>query len=132
MNTYNKTIGFGESSDREMCFSILFRYPAQGKGFCATGSGMALPGAACAKEGDEGNDKGVGRFCTKGGNECDQDGFAALCLADIASGAFANFCTSTCADTSECGEGATCAGSEGQRACIPASCTIGAADGGAD
>jgi hypothetical protein len=133
VNTHNKTIGFGESSDREMCFSILFRYPAQGKGFCSSGQGMALPGPACAKEGDTGNDKGVGQFCTKGGNECAQDSFASFCLADVASGEFANFCTSTCADTSECGEGASClGGSSGQRACIPTHCSLGAPDGGAN
>ena len=124
-NTLNKTIGFGESSDREMCFSILFRYPAQGKGFCASGSGMAIPGPACAKSGDEGNDKGVGRFCSKGGNECGEGSADTFCLGDVASGEFANFCTTTCSEDSQCGEGATCFGAEGgsQRACIPNACT---------
>jgi hypothetical protein len=33
-NTTDKTVGFGESSDTEMCFSVLFRYPKQGSGVC--------------------------------------------------------------------------------------------------
>jgi hypothetical protein len=33
-NTTNQTITFGESSDTEMCFSILFRYPKQNEGLC--------------------------------------------------------------------------------------------------
>jgi Copper type II ascorbate-dependent monooxygenase, C-terminal domain len=37
-NTGTSTIGFGSSSDTEMCFSILFRYPAQGgNAFCDDG-----------------------------------------------------------------------------------------------
>lgn len=126
VNTLNKTIGFGESSDREMCFSILFRYPAQGRGFCSGGSGDGIPGPPCAKEGDKGNDKGIGQLCTKGGNECAENSGAGLCLADVISSEFANFCTITCEDDAECGEGASCLGSDGQRACVPDSCTFGA------
>jgi hypothetical protein len=33
-NDTGRTVGFGESSDTEMCFSILFRYPATGASFC--------------------------------------------------------------------------------------------------
>jgi hypothetical protein len=33
-NMTGRTVGFGESSDTEMCFSILFRYPATGNSFC--------------------------------------------------------------------------------------------------
>jgi hypothetical protein len=33
-NMTGRTVGFGESSDTEMCFSILFRYPATGSSFC--------------------------------------------------------------------------------------------------
>jgi hypothetical protein len=29
-----KTVTFGESSDTEMCFSVMFRYPSTGPGFC--------------------------------------------------------------------------------------------------
>lgn len=33
-NTTTATIGYGESSDTEMCYSILFRYPDDGQEFC--------------------------------------------------------------------------------------------------
>ncbi|MBK9030464.1 MAG: hypothetical protein IPL61_03840 [Myxococcales bacterium] len=33
-NTTGATVTFGTSSDAEMCFSILFRYPATGGGYC--------------------------------------------------------------------------------------------------
>jgi hypothetical protein len=33
-NATGRTVGFGESSDTEMCFSILFRYPPTGSAFC--------------------------------------------------------------------------------------------------
>lgn len=34
-NSTSQTVGWGESSNSEMCFSILYRYPAQGNaGFC--------------------------------------------------------------------------------------------------
>jgi hypothetical protein len=34
-NDTGRMVGFGESSDTEMCFSILFRYPATGNSLCA-------------------------------------------------------------------------------------------------
>ncbi len=33
-NSTTATVTFGESSDTEMCFSIMYRYPAQGTPFC--------------------------------------------------------------------------------------------------
>ena len=33
-NTTGATVGWGESTDTEMCFAILFRWPAQGQEFC--------------------------------------------------------------------------------------------------
>ena len=33
-NTTNANIGYGESSDTEMCYSILYRYPKQNNEFC--------------------------------------------------------------------------------------------------
>jgi len=34
-NSLDKTVIWGESSDSEMCFSILYRYPAGGEEICA-------------------------------------------------------------------------------------------------
>lgn len=36
-NDTSRTITFGESSDTEMCFSVLFRYPKLGSAFCGGG-----------------------------------------------------------------------------------------------
>jgi hypothetical protein len=33
-NTTGKTVTFGESSDTEMCFSIIYRYPSTGRISC--------------------------------------------------------------------------------------------------
>jgi hypothetical protein len=35
-NPGTSNVGFGESSDTEMCFSIFFRYPATGDSFCGS------------------------------------------------------------------------------------------------
>jgi hypothetical protein len=120
------TIKFGESSSTEMCFSVLFRYPRQSLGICATrtGGGTPLPGPACAKDGAVGNDVGVGRQCSKGGKECTQNGVAAMCLADFTAGAFGNFCSTTCKTDGECGADAACQGTGSQRVCIPTACPL--------
>jgi hypothetical protein len=132
VNTLPKTVTFGESSDAEMCFSILFRYPAQGQGFCASsGAATTIPGPPCAKAGDTGNDKGVGQICTKGGGECSGNEFASFCLSDVAAGEFGNFCSISCTDDTACGAGATCLGSGDRKACVPTSCGLGA-DAGAN
>jgi hypothetical protein len=38
-NDTGKPVTFGESSDTEMCFTILYRYPASGVRFCGSGGG---------------------------------------------------------------------------------------------
>jgi hypothetical protein len=123
-NDTGKPVGFGESSDTEMCFSILFRYPSSGSRFCGAsgggGDGGMLPGTPCAKMGDTGNEKGVGKFCSKGGGEC--MGEASLCLADLVTSAFANFCTKLCNGDADCGSDAKCQGSGAQKGCIPVAC----------
>ncbi|HVU00980.1 MAG TPA: hypothetical protein VHE30_04480 [Polyangiaceae bacterium] len=133
-NTLDKTVTFGESSDTEMCFSILFRYPALGRGFCGMGSGSttppALPGPACAAAGAAGNEIGVGKQCSKGGNECVDNKSADVCLADYTTGDFGNFCTFLCQTNADCGTGAACQGNAGRAVCIPNAC-IAAKDGGA-
>lgn len=119
-NATASTITFGESSDTEMCFNILFQYPARGRAFCGSfgGSGtrVTLSGPACATEDDVGNDLGIGRQCAAGGTEC--VGSDAFCLADFVDGDAANFCTIQCASDDECGDGAACSG----RVCYPKTC----------
>jgi hypothetical protein len=127
------TVRFGESSDTEMCFSILYRYPKGQSTFC-TGStegggqggdgGRTIPGAACAAPGDTGNDAGVGKFCSAGGGQCVGNGAAGFCLADFVQGDFANFCTAQCQADADCGTGASCTSS---KICVPIKCL---SDGG--
>jgi hypothetical protein len=136
-NDTNQTVKFGESSDTEMCFSILFRYPRGKSAFCAgttEGGGVAGDGdggtpirmAPCAAAGDPGNGTGVGKFCSPAGGQCLGNADATLCLGDFIQGEFANFCTMICADDSECGAGAFC-GHDSTRICIPSKCVT---DGG--
>jgi len=126
------TVRFGESSDTEMCFSILFRYPRGTSTFC-TGStegstqgdgGRSIDGPACAAMGDTGNDVGVGKFCSKGGGQCTGNHDAALCLADYVQGNFGNFCTLQCQADVDCGASAVCNPS---KICVPSQCV---SDGG--
>jgi hypothetical protein len=120
-NTTDHAVTFGESSDTEMCFSVLFRYPKQASGFCTGGSGAAS-GKPCAAKGAAGNEAGVGKECTKGGGECADNASATTCLADRVPAAFANFCTASCKADADCGEGARCAGSSGSSVCVPEAC----------
>jgi hypothetical protein len=124
-------VKFGESSDTEMCFSIMFRYPRGASTFCTgddegggqgDGGKSTIPGAPCAKPGAPGNDVGVGKHCTKGSGGC--SGQAPLCLADYTQGDFGNFCTTQCKSDSECGTDARCTASE---ICVPVACI---SDGG--
>lgn len=130
-NTTAKTVTFGESSDTEMCFSILFRYPPQGQGICASGGPTTLNGPPCAAPGAPGNELGVGKECTKGGTECTQAGD--FCLANFVSGTFGNFCTKSCQSAADCGSGASCVGTAPRQICMPAAClaTLGAGPGDA-
>lgn len=123
-NPGTNIVTFGESSDTEMCFSVMFRYPAQGQGFCAGSSGTrpTLAGPACVAPGAPGNEIGVGKECSKDA-DCSSGGF---CLAAHTLGEFGNFCSTTCTSDDECGAGATCQGT-GQKVCVPSECTLTAA-----
>lgn len=136
-NDSNKTVGFGESSDTEMCFSILFRYPKGKSPLCAGATEGGGPGTGdggtpinpgpCAAPNDPGNEVGVGRFCAPSGGQCLSTGKPAnLCLGDFIEGAFTNFCTMICASDADCGAGAFC-GYDSTRICIPSKCVM---DGG--
>ncbi|HMI83319.1 MAG TPA: hypothetical protein VK550_04450 [Polyangiaceae bacterium] len=130
------TVKFGESSDTEMCFSILFRYPRGKSTFC-TGetegggqggdAGRPISGPACAAAGDTGNDVGVGKLCSAGGNQCTGNKGAQLCLADYVQGDFGNFCTAQCQSDAECGAAAICTPS---KICVPSKCVSDAGMGG--
>jgi hypothetical protein len=129
-NTGPTPVKFGESSDTEMCFSILFRYPRGKSTFCTgstEGGGSGGDGGPsrppCAKMEDTGNDVGVGKFCTAGGGQCTGNGSASLCIADFSQSAFGNFCTLQCQADAECGTAAVCGPS---KICVPAKCVADA------
>jgi hypothetical protein len=135
-NAGPKEVKFGESSDTEMCFSILFRYPRGKSTFCTgptEGGGGGgdgdggRPSKPCAAAGDPGNDLGVGKFCSAGGNECTGNVGAKLCLADFTASAFGNFCSLQCQSEADCGAGAVCSPSN---ICVPAKCVSDGGSGG--
>jgi hypothetical protein len=128
------------SFPREMC--VFFGYSMEeGDARCINGvwihpgasagdAGAGQSGPPCAAVDAPGNEKGIGKYCTKGGKQC--TGSASICIADYSSGAFGDFCTTLCNDDSTCGSGATCLGQGGPKVCIPTSCLGGsAADAGA-
>lgn len=135
MNTTTDPLTF----PREMCVFFGFSMEAGdarcinggwGGGGGDGGSGISIPGPACVPAGATGNEIGVGKYCTQGGNECTGNGSATMCLADYVSGDFADFCFRLCSTDADCGSGATCTGSgSSPSACFPTSCT-GSADGG--
>lgn len=140
-NPTANTVTFGESSDTEMCFDLVFQYPARGKGICGSVSTtrVALDGPPCAAQTDTGNELGVGRYCTAGGGECTSGdgaigqttstGSGTFCLADFTSGDFGDFCSTTCTTDADCGTGAVCTGST-RKVCFPAGCVPTTADAG--
>ena len=131
-NSRPSAVKFGESSDTEMCFSIFFRYPRGKSTFCTGaneggggGGDGGRSGPPCAAAGDSGNEVGVGKFCSAGGNQCVGNGDASLCLADfVQNNDFANFCTLQCQADAECGAAAICNSS---KICVPSKCV---SDGG--
>lgn len=75
-----------------------------------------------------GNDLGVGRHCTPGGDECGEGGLrAGFCTADFLPNRPSAGCTFPCNASEECGEGATCLANEADddqsgRSCIVTAC----------
>ena len=68
------------------------------------------PQEGCVNPGDEGNDLGIGRYCTAGGGECEPTSpfVQALCLADLAELApdlqqELTYCSVMCEDDDDCG-----------------------------
>lgn len=80
-----------------------------------------------------GNDKGVGRYCTAGGGECNQNsnlGGFIFCTKDYEPDETVQYCTGPCSKDSDCGTNAACTGSgSGGRGCEPNACG-GAVDAG--
>ena len=78
-------------------------------------AGVCPPAAA--------NDDGVGKACTRSGNQCTGSA-APYCSVDYINTPYA-FCTKTCSADADCGSSASCQadpGGSGAHACIPSSC----------
>lgn len=153
-NTTDTTIAYGESSDTEMCATVLYYYPFDSLDGCirqpmtntdggADGGDASPPGPMpsvrpnCARPGDRGTAGGVGEYCTRGGTECDNNSIARVCLADLAPEQGQNLCTRIlCRRDSDCGAGARCIGDSRGAACFPETCLeypdAGSSDAAAD
>jgi hypothetical protein len=130
-NTSDHVVGFGESSNDEMCYLIGYVRGKEGAFGCAhpsvdPGDGGTSDGGtnACMPTA---NAAGIGAPCTRGGNEC-QSGLTCS-LDQSASSTGPGFCLriGACTTTADCGGGdaTCCAPAEAGGAiniCIPESC----------
>ena len=116
---------------------------ATGLGLMACGGGGATIDApcsgatACSDPCNVGNELGVGRYCTPGHGECNQNGQVGgfiFCTKDYEPAETVQYCTGPCSKDSDCGTNAFCSGSgQGGRGCIPATCGgTPSADAGVD
>jgi hypothetical protein len=76
--------------------------------------------AACGNPGDAGNEMGVGKYCTKGGGQC-QGTQAPYCSLDVKTDV-PGICSKPCATAADCGTGSICTGSGLEMGCAPAAC----------
>ncbi|MCA9525198.1 MAG: hypothetical protein KC549_02735 [Myxococcales bacterium] len=111
----------------EMCAAFMYYSPGEGFLLCddeATAPeilGGGGDGEGCVAPDAPGNERGVGRACTAGGNECVGNGDARLCLATF--DARANFCSLFgCMVDADCGAGAVCLDQDVASACVPVQC----------
>jgi hypothetical protein len=144
MNTTRESLLFPQ----EMCASLMYYYPARGFVTCGTpietrgapdagvtdagprdgggNGGCAMPpqpGDNCVRPCNTGNEYGVGRYCTPGGNECSRTRAAPICSADFdPSHPAYGWCLRPCANDGNCGSGAVCVGDPGSSGCVPTSC----------
>ena len=103
--------------------TLLFVFLAGcGGGGSKVDSGCTGP-TGCGMECELGNDKGVGRFCSAGGGECNANGAPFLfCTVDYVPGA-PGYCTGPCSKDEDCGMNAYCSGEGmGGRGCEPMIC----------
>ncbi|MGE0326967.1 MAG: hypothetical protein AB7S68_31880, partial [Polyangiaceae bacterium] len=127
-------IGFGESSNDEMCFLVGFAKNRTSLDGCLTfGGGGDLdggvppdPDAGVCGEQQE-NSSGIGRACSKGGGECASGQVCSSDQGQTPDGS-PGFCLKIgCSATADCGGGGAtcCAPAEGGgviKICVPEAC----------
>lgn len=74
----------------------------------------------CGAVGDAGNEKGVGKYCTKGGGQCGGTG-SPFCSADL-DGTASGLCSKQCSTDTDCGAGAYCFQDTLGKGCKPMAC----------
>jgi hypothetical protein len=110
----------------EMCVALMYYGPGRGWLTCSQNDGVPQGGAGSGEGGCQepdvpGNELGVGKTCTREGNECVDNGQATTCLAQFDDRA--NFCTFFgCESDADCGEGAACSDQGAAKVCIPDAC----------
>ncbi|MEI8259169.1 MAG: hypothetical protein WCJ30_26165, partial [Deltaproteobacteria bacterium] len=136
----------------EMCAALLYYYPGAGAVVCQnvvdTWSSVALDGGTdggstngnagcstpwttdqpCVRTCNTGNERGVGRYCTRGGNQCSRLQ-AFVCTADV-DPTSPGFCTKPCTDVTTCGSGSACTGDARGMGCVPVECAGSTTDAG--
>jgi hypothetical protein len=75
--------------------------------------------AGCGAPGSPGNEKGVGKYCTKGGGQCLGTG-APFCSVDFSTGP--GICSKPCSTDLDCGAGAVCFADSLGKGCKPVAC----------
>lgn len=130
-NDRDEMVEFGESSFNEMCFAVGFAVGQDGLSACIEsppvpdGGGVPRDPAAGECGDQKETETGVGRACTKGGDECPAD---MSCSADQGQGqGGGGICIQLgCEADAECGTGATCCtppqGGGVINICIPEAC----------
>lgn len=91
---------------------------------------IVAPAESCVQPEDEGNELGVGRFCSPRRGQCAVTPFARVCVPDLAPEVTDWYCTRFCDDDSDCGTGALCLGDSRGMGCVPVVCLPPMADGG--
>jgi hypothetical protein len=99
-NPYDHEVGYGESSNDEMCFMITFSKGTRA-GCASSGGGMVSEECLNVMA----NEIGIGGACTASGGECAE---GLLCTADQGGGAQGMCISIGCTSNTECGENATC------------------------
>lgn len=96
---------------------------------------IVAPAESCVQPGAEGNEIGVGRFCSPRRGQCATTPLARLCVPDAAPEVTDWYCTRLCDSDADCGTAALCLGDARGMGCVPIACLgtldAGAADAGA-
>jgi hypothetical protein len=146
---WNNTTAHALAFPEEMCAAVFYGFPGAGFRTCgrvietrgapaSTDAGVPstdgnvgcstppAPADPCVRACHTGNEVGVGRYCTRGGDECAINQRnrlpAFLCTADFDSTLRTGWCTRPCTTDSSCGSGARCVGDARGSGCIPVAC----------